>query len=257
MTTASPNGEPTPSGAGPGFSALEGLRKIEERFRLAVQAGKMFVYEWDLETDAVELFGECAYVLGVNEAAFTTGRQLFSKVHPDDREILTTALAGLTAEEPQIQISHRIVHPDRGVILVETNGHACLDEAGRMLRITGMVADITVRKQAEIELAMANDLLHLAKEARRKDMELKEVQRLAGVGSWQWDPENDTVIWSDELYRITGRDPDLPAVRYREHSQLYTADSWIRLQHAVEEALQTGAPYELDLEMIRADGTSR
>jgi PAS domain S-box-containing protein len=84
-----------------------------------------------------------------------------------------------------------------------------------------------------------------------------EAQRLAGVGSWQWNPETDTVIWSDELFRIAGRDPNLPAVTYKDHSKLYTAESWERLRHTVEEALRTGSPYELELEMIRPDGTTR
>ena len=88
-----------------------------------------------------------------------------------------------------------------------------------------------------------------------KEMELKESQRLAGVGGWQWDPVTDTVVWSEELYRIAGRDPILTAVSYKEHSQLYTPESWDRLRAAVEAALHTGAPYELDLEMVCADGT--
>ena len=107
-----------------------------------------------------------------------------------------------------------------------------------------MAVDITERKDAEESL-------------RRKEMELKEAQRLAGVGSWQWDPDTDTVVWSEELYRIAGRDPSLPAVSYEEHSQLYTRESWDRLRGAVETALHTGAPYELVLEMVRADGTHR
>ena len=44
---------------------------------------------------------------------------------------------------------------------------------------------------------------------------------------------------------------------YQEHAQLYTAESWERLRAAVEEALGTGAPYELDIEMVRTDGTTR
>ena len=64
-------------------------------------------------------------------------------------------------------------------------------------------------------------------------------------------------MWSEELYRIAGRDPILPAVSYKEHSQLYTPESWDRLRAAVEAALHTGAPYELDLEMVCADGTHR
>jgi PAS domain S-box-containing protein len=82
-------------------------------------------------------------------------------------------------------------------------------------------------------------------------------QRLAGVGSWEWDPNTDTVMWSKELYRIAGRDPSLPAVSYKEHSQLYTRETWDRLQGAVETAFRIGAPYELVLEMVRADGTHR
>jgi PAS domain S-box-containing protein len=92
---------------------------------------------------------------------------------------------------------------------------------------------------------------------RKRDAELAEAQRLARVGSWQWDPKTDTVQWSKELYRIAGRDPSLPAVSYKEHSSLYTTESWERLQCAVEEALRSGKSYELDLEMIRADGTTR
>jgi signal transduction histidine kinase len=90
---------------------------------------------------------------------------------------------------------------------------------------------------------------------QRKEMELREAQRLAGVGSWQWHAATDTVVWSEELYRIAGRDPGLPAVSYEEHSQLYVRESWNRLRSAVETALRTGTPYELVLEMIRADGT--
>ena len=92
---------------------------------------------------------------------------------------------------------------------------------------------------------------------RQKEVELTEAQRIAQVGSWQWDPDRDAVSWSQELYRITGREPNLPAVTYAEHSTLYTSESWERLRLAVESALQTATPYELDLEMIRADGTMR
>jgi PAS domain S-box-containing protein len=63
------------------------------------------------------------------------------------------------------------------------------------------------------------------------------------------------VTWSKELYRMVGLDPNQPAVSYKEHSKLYTAESWERLRTAVEEALRTGTPYELDLEMVRTDGT--
>jgi signal transduction histidine kinase len=87
--------------------------------------------------------------------------------------------------------------------------------------------------------------------------QLTEAQRLAQVGSWHWEPSTDKVTWSEELYRISGRDPDLPAPSFKEHETLYTPESWQRLQRVVEEALRTGESYELDLEMINPDGTTR
>ena len=138
----------------------------------------------------------------------------------------------------------RIVWPNGTVRWVAAKGQFYYSAGGDAERMLGMAVDITERKDAEESL-------------RRKEMELKEAQRLAGVGSWQWDPDTDTVVWSEELYRIAGRDPSLPAVSYKEHSQLYTRESWDRLRGAVETALHTGAPYELVLEMVRADGTHR
>ena len=92
---------------------------------------------------------------------------------------------------------------------------------------------------------------------REKQRQLTEAQRLAKIGNWQWAVETDTVTWSDELYAIFGKDPLQPAVSYKDHPTLYTADSYARLDKAVTRALATGEPYELELEFIHADGTQR
>lgn len=92
---------------------------------------------------------------------------------------------------------------------------------------------------------------------RLREGELSKVEHLARIGAWRWDPKRDEVTWSKELYRIAGRNPREPAPTYKEHPDLFTPDSWERLQCAVEETLRNGKPYELDLEMVRPDGTSR
>jgi hypothetical protein len=45
---------------------------------------------------------------------------------------------------------------------------------------------------------------------------------LGGVGSWEWEIGLDTTVWSDGLYRIFARDPNLPPPNYAEHPSLYT-----------------------------------
>jgi len=97
-----------------------------------------------------------------------------------------------------------------------------------------------------------------AQEALRcKEVELAEAQRLARVGSWLWDAKNQVFSWSEELYRIHGLDPRLPPPSYRNIAQLFTPESWNRLSTAMKEASQTGSVRELDLELVRTDGSNR
>ena len=99
-----------------------------------------------------------------------------------------------------------------------------------------------------------HDLVQILRERERA---LAEAQRLAGLGSWEWDPATDTVTWSEGLYRLAERDPSGRAASYADHPKLFTAESWARLQSAVEEALESGRQYELDLEMVLPGGRTR
>ena len=93
-------------------------------------------------------------------------------------------------------------------------------------------------------------------ERKKIEFELKEAQRVARLGSWSWDIKNDIVTWSEELYRIHGLEPGTTAPRYAEHPNLYTKESMQRLDEAVRKVQSEGTPYEIDLEVIRPDGTT-
>jgi signal transduction histidine kinase len=97
-----------------------------------------------------------------------------------------------------------------------------------------------------------------AREALRESREaLREAHALAHIGVWEWEAASGSVIWTEELYRIAGLDPALPAPAYAEHAGIYTPESWRRLQAAVERALETGEPYRLELELVHPDGATR
>ena len=228
------------------FRRAEAERNVaNDRLRLAMESGKSVGWDWDLKTDRDTWFGDLPTIFGIPSNIYVGHVEDFRRsVHPDDRGLVWKAVKDARDSRSPYAAEFRILWANGTVRWVAAKGQFYYSPAGDPERMLGIAVDITERKDAEESL-------------RRKEAELKDAQRLAGVGSWQWDPQTDTVIWSEELYRIAGRDPRLPAVNYKEHAQLYTAESCERLRHAVETALHTGTPYELVLEMVRADGTRR
>jgi two-component system, cell cycle sensor histidine kinase and response regulator CckA len=116
------------------------------------------------------------------------------------------------------------------------------DAQGRICGLVGIGREITERKRVEEAL-------------RRSQSALLEAQRLARVGNWESDGPSGKVIWSDELYRIYGRDPALGPADLPEMAQYFTPESWARLSVAKERTLAHGTPYECDAEVVRTDGT--
>jgi PAS domain S-box-containing protein len=223
----------------------EALRESEERLHMAIQAGEMYAYEWNAVTDEVVRSRECAQILTwMKEPTRGTGREWLELVHPDDRHAHLAAQAAPTPENPVYRIIYRLVRPDGTMMWLERSGRGIFDAKGKLAKLIGMTVDITERKRTEESL-------------RLREKELLEAQRVAKVGSWQWDPRSDKVSWSEELYRIAGRDPTLPPPTYQEQQALYTPESWMLLQHRVDEALRTGRFYNVDLEMVRPDGSTR
>jgi PAS domain S-box-containing protein len=94
-------------------------------------------------------------------------------------------------------------------------------------------------------------------ELERSREELKEAQRVAGVGSWQYDLKSGVINWSEEMYRIHGFNRHSPIPSFSEHHRIFAPESIEKLHAAVEQTIQTGEPYQLDLELLRPDGKAR
>ena len=148
---------------------VEALRKTEERFRLASRAGKMFAYEWDVATDVVVHTAGSAEILDIEPGVRITGEEIFAKVHPEDLGRLKYAIAELRPERPHLQITYRVLRADGTVSCVERHTRAQFDERGKMLRLIGMVADVTARACAERELSeLSGRLIHAQEEERAR-----------------------------------------------------------------------------------------
>jgi PAS domain S-box-containing protein len=215
-----------------------------ERLRLAVESGKSLAWEWDLALGRDVCFGDLQTILGRAGNSFTGPIEGFWRsVHPDDCDRIRAAVDHARESHTAYDEEFRVRWKDGTVRWVAARGRYYYSPNGDPTHMLGVAVDITERKQAEEAL-------------QQKERELREAQRLAGVGSWRWDADTEEVLWSAELFRIAGLEPSSPKIR-ADHPQLYTPESWERIAQVATEAMQSGTPYELDVEMVRPDGTKR
>ncbi len=94
-------------------------------------------------------------------------------------------------------------------------------------------------------------------ELRENQARLAEAQRIAGLGNWHWDLENNFLSWSPEVYRIFGVNADSFMPSYEAFTKFVHPEDHLKVQEAVNQALQGHGSYRVDHRIIRPDGQER
>jgi PAS domain S-box-containing protein len=129
------------------------LRESEGWLRLALEAGQLGAWEWDLATNAVAWSSAMHAIHGLAPGSFGgTFADAQKTFHPDDRERVLHLIDRILAGDEAPQVEYRIVRPDGTVRWVEGRGELFRDEAGRPVRMAGVCLDVTERRQAELAL---------------------------------------------------------------------------------------------------------
>jgi len=213
------------------------LRRSEQELKEAQRLARIGNWTLDLGTKKLYWSEEIFRIFELDPDKFGASYEAFlGAIHPEDREAVNRAYTESLENKTRYDIMHRLLMKDGRVKYVNECCETFYDEAGRPLRSVGTVQDISERRAAEEALL-------------RSEKNLKEAQRLASIGSWEWDAEKDTITWSEEYYRIYGLDPARRPPGYEEHLKVYTRESAALLDAAVKKNMATGEPYELDLEL--------
>ncbi|MBI5429320.1 MAG: PAS domain S-box protein [Nitrosomonadales bacterium] len=86
---------------------------------------------------------------------------------------------------------------------------------------------------------------------------LTEAQRIARLGNWEWDLVNNTLIWSDEIYRIFGLAPQQIVATRAAFLQAVHPDDRQHVESGIREAVELGMPHSMEHRILLPDGAVR
>ncbi len=139
----------------------------EERLRLALDAGRLATWDWNIPTGDVAWSEQHYTLLGYPIGGVTPSYAAWAnRVHPED--IAETEAKLQHAMQSRTAYSHefRFFHPDGTTVWCEAQGRFEYDASGTPIRMVGIMRDVTDRKRVEAALLLAKDEAEAASHAK-------------------------------------------------------------------------------------------
>jgi PAS domain S-box-containing protein len=207
--------------------------KAQRHLAKAQEIGGIGSWEWDPTADTTWLSDELYRMLGLDPASWRYSHQAWhALLHPEDRDRVHAAYDEAGSRPEGLAIQFRMRQPDGSYRLYHEQS-----EMNGTGTFTGILWDITDLTRAQRNMSHA--------------------QRIARIGSWEWDIERDEHWWSEECYRILGFDPqNVPATTRTWDALIHPDDiAWTEIEF--EDAWRNNKPYRYQYRIIRPDGQVR
>ncbi|MBD2043480.1 PAS domain S-box protein [Microcoleus sp. FACHB-672] len=216
--------------------------KTQARLTAILEATPDFVGSSDDQGNVLYVNGAGRKMLGISEDEDISSLQIMEFCGKSAAEIMmaegvpAAIKDGVWSGETALQYRNSTEIPVSQAIMAHKG------ENGVLEFISTIARDITPAKQAEEAI-------------RQSEARLAEAQKVAHVGSWEFDLATGEITWSEELFRVWGMEPSQPVPTYEELLQKIHPDDREIFASAVGQAITEGVPYEFDHRFFRLDGS--
>ena len=226
--------------------AEEALRESEGKYRGLVEGLDEAMYRMSLSDGKYEYMSPAARkVFGYSAEEFMGNPSIIRKIiHPDFAVYFKEKWADLIEGKVPPAYKYKILDPKGNERWIVQSNTGIFDDSGNIIGIEGLCRDITKGAEAEKELR-ESEKLH------------KKAQRVAHIGHWELNPEIGTPVWSDEIFRIFGLNPQESEPSFTDHETHLHPDDWPLLNKAVTLASTEGTPYDIIFRIVRPDSEIR
>ena len=184
----------------------------EERIRLALSAGRIYTWDWNIATDSIVWSEGLEKELLISQPPgdLASFRAL---VHPDDADFVSERLQAAVQGPNTYEAEFRMVRSDGSVRWTSSRAIIVRDDSGKAVRMVGVDQDVTER----------HELLRRTTESEARlracHGSLAAAETASKMGSWDWDISADRVYVSDAYRALYGLGPDVEV----------SFDTWLNL----------------------------
>ena len=193
-------------------AGVSGGLHADQQLRLALSAGRLGTWRWDMATGHTEWDATLEQLFGVAPGAFDgTFDAWIALLHPDDVAASMAVLDRAVADRQPYDIEHRVVWADGSTHWLRGRGQVITDEHGTVTGTIGFTSDVTDQKLAEAE--SARRLEEAERNARRERLQRERFEFLAKL--------NDVVIESADYRELMARTTAAVVPRLGDWCQLH------------------------------------
>jgi two-component system cell cycle sensor histidine kinase PleC len=214
--------------------AEEEMQRKEMQLYAAQKVGHLGSWEFDLNSGKAEVSEEARIIYGLKNEEFTIEK--IQKIPLQKyRPVLDKALSDLVERNIPYDVQFKIIKLTDGNIHTI---HSVAEYYPEKNTVIGMIQDITERK-------------HVKSKLREKNSLLNEVGRIAKIGGWELDVATGYITQTPEVARTYEIDNNRP-VSLKFALSFYSFGSKELLEKAVQDAVEKGESYDLELEIVSA-----
>lgn len=217
----------------------------QEHLELVINTTGIGIWDWQIQTGELTFNNRWAEIIGytVDELQPLQFDTWADSLHPEDLKSVKSLLEKhFNGDIAQYEVEARMMHKSGHYVWVHASGKLIeRDDNDQPKRMFGMHLDITERKNAEEQMLVATQLLN-------------ESQQIGKLGGWKLDLKTGDLFWTDETYRIHDTSPNEFNPTVDAGVDYFLPESKKIISKALDEAVNNGIGYDLELETYTTKG---
>lgn len=222
------------------------LRETQARLQEAHRLARLGDWRFDLATQNITIYGSLGPALGLGEGyAEISLERAVSAIHPKDADKTRDAFQRSITEGTNFESTHRVRLSEQRTVFLHLIGETVRDDDGAITGMRGTVQDVTAERESARALQRAKDKLSLA-------------QRIAGIGSYDFDLAKNEVTGSAEFLAIFDLEAEQKgSITTKEYYDFVHPDDQERLNAEISESRRSGENFSTEYRIITRDGTEK